>query len=72
MQRALRLSAEILLLPRKERVLTDLAGVVEVLRRQLEQVTSSVRMLEEQLNLLGTGVSHYQEGTRGHEKEAES
>lgn len=54
-----------------ERVLADLAGVLEVVRTQLEHVTSSFHMLDEQLGLLGTVVSQCQEGTHGQEKQAE-
>ncbi|MDP8931886.1 MAG: hypothetical protein M3O70_25775 [Actinomycetota bacterium] len=57
--------------PDPDRVLADLAWVLEVVRAELEHLTASLNvMLAEQLRLLGEVVAHYQEGTPGHERQA--
>lgn len=58
--------------PDTERLSTDVAWVLEVVRAQFEQLMSALNgVLAEQAKLLGEVVSHPQEGTPGHEEQVE-
>ncbi|MDQ3931844.1 MAG: hypothetical protein M3252_03270 [Actinomycetota bacterium] len=58
--------------PEAERILADLAWVLEVVGAQLEHLMSSLNgLLAEQVKLLSEAVTHRQEGMPGHEEKAE-